>query len=479
MQIGNGETDVISRNKAIINTVDIGELTNTRSSSYDSTRISLQINNDHNEASSPTSSGYSSYETKSPIDLSYEYGEFTRNNSSDFQDVNSSSNKTILRIVNDDKHKLKIRNEFTIPMTTTTSNEKKTSILINGNDCYSTVNVNDDIPIYQSSVVVNDVNVNQIEIKYNQSSRIYITNDFAPQDNKNKSNEIETVRDIENLSEQSKEIHTKETKPKDIECVNNDDYYTMNIIRRKEEIVSEEQIYEDCNLNFKPSIRQKNNEIMNVSTQFDMIDKDKESNKGKESIRADESIKANKSIKEIAKYPKENNLKPSSDYLKKLLSDPVEAVKMNLVPHVCGKSDVFKETNLINDPLLQNMLTKLELFSLNHDDEINKNDDSDDISSTQYETMDHCSDCYTDNSNRSSITEEELANRTKFYDLLLSDTVPIEVSSDGDDHHYESINKLVDPIYEEIEIPPPLPTNPPPSTLLDDLQLDKELTTRY
>lgn len=97
-------------------------------------------------------------------------------------------------------------------------------------------------------------------------------------------------------------------------------------------------------------------------------------------------------------------------------------------------------------------------------------------SSTQYEPMDPGSDCYTDNSNRSSVTEEEMANRTKFYELL-ADPALVEVS-ENDDHHYESIKLDNDPIYEEIEIPPPLPSNPPPSSLLDDLNLDKEFTTR-
>lgn len=442
--------------RPVTNNVDIGEM--TRINSSDSGKISLQINNDNNEIISATSSGYSSYETKSPIDISYDYDEYTRRDSNDSQDT-INSNKTILRIVNDDKHKLKIRNEFTIPITTTMSNEKKTSILINGNDCYSTVNVNDDVPIYQSSVVVNDFNVNQIEIKYNQSSRIYITNDVHPHENDTSIKEVKKISDIAIVSKQD----VNKTKSIDIETINNDDYYTMNnVIERKEEIVSDEQIYEDC----KPSNGQNVNE--NQKVHHDRLEILKESHKDNDACRD------------------EKNSKPSSDYLTKLLNDPVEAVKMNLIPHVCGKSDVLKETNIINDSLLNNMLTKLELLSLTNDDrnvddddEMNKVDDTDDMSSTQYETMDHCSDCYTDNSNRSSITEEELSNRTKFYDLLLSDTVPIEVSSDGDDHHYESINKLVDPIYEEIEIPPPLPTSPPPSTLLDDLQLDKELTTRY
>lgn len=48
-------------------------------------------------------------------------------------------------------HRLEIRNEVDYDVA-----PKKTSIMISGDDCYSTVNVNDETPLYQSSVVVND-----------------------------------------------------------------------------------------------------------------------------------------------------------------------------------------------------------------------------------------------------------------------------------------------------------------------------------
>lgn len=379
---------------------------------YEPTNISLNDSTNNTESSyddaTKDNSTYESYETIKVIS----YDDMDNNNATPFYQLKNETNKTILRIVNDDKHKLKIKNEFSIgPIV---SNEKKTSILISGDDCYSTVNVNDDVPLYQSSVVVNDANVNQIEIKYNKSSTIYITSD----DNHGKAT-------VEN-----KEIN---------------DYITMNVKEQEEQLEEDYEVYNhQKSSTLQNEYDAKQEQIINTA-----VESRNESNSSK---------------------------RPSSDYLKKLLNDPVEAVRMNLVPHVCGKSDVFKKETIDQDSLYDllnsDILTKLQLLSSND----NTKDDLSDSYATQYETMDHGSDCYTDNSNRSSITEEELANRTKFYDLL-SDTVPIEVS-DGDDHHYESINKVVDPIYEEIEIPPPLPANPPPPTVLDDLQIDKELTTR-
>ncbi|KRT82932.1 hypothetical protein AMK59_3067, partial [Oryctes borbonicus] len=195
----------------------------------------------------------------------------------------------------------------------------------------------------------------------------------------------------------------------------------------------------------------------------------------------------------------------STEMLKQILCNPVEAVKRNLVPHVCGKSDVSRRpcsrktiesddlvASFLNDSLLNgtspmdhlppnnvSQLIEESFLKLRNHDNANMDDDrdlsSEHSSTNQYEIMDAGSDCYTDNSNRSSVTEEELSTRSKFYELLAESAVEV---AENDDHHYESIKQNVDPIYEEIEIPPPLPSNPPPSMLLDDLQLDKEYTTR-
>lgn len=304
-------------------------------------------------------------------------------------------NKTVVQITPiNTVHKIQIKNEFIethsaqyIPVFNNT--QRKTSILINGDDCYSTVNVNDDVPLYQSSVVVKDEPKPTIIFDTNRnSSSIYITGNF--------SNTIES-------------------------------------------------------------------KIVDESTNGD-------------------DTKENLSVVEI---PAINPLKQASsaeEALELLLNDPVEAVRRNLVPHVCGKSDVSRATPAksdTTDPYETMAADEQKLKALADAMLGNLQDDdgcSEHSSSTQYELMDPGSDCYTDNSNRSSVTEEELGNRTKFYELL-ADAALVEVA-DGEDHHYESIKSTVDPIYEEIEVPPPLPSNPPPLNLLDDLQLDKEFTTR-
>lgn len=311
-------------------------------------------------------------------------------------------NKTVVQIspVNT-VHKIQIRNEFVETpsvhyLPAFSNSQRKTSILINGDDCYSTVNVNDDVPLYQSSVVVKDEPKQTIVFDTNtNSSSIYITGNFS------------------NTAECTSPTTTVLT-----------------------------------------SFDQERNESSN---QIEVTDT-------KENVSETETKKV-----DDERQQKSPDTKPScEETLNLLLKDPVEAVRRNLVPHVCGKSDMPR-TAPAKPARQENEVTEPKV--LEDDDGCSEHS-----SSTQYELMDPGSDCYTDHSNRSSVTEEELNNRTKFYELL-AESALVEVA-DNEDHHYESIKTMVDPIYEEIEVPPPLPSNPPPLNLLDDLQLDKEFTTR-
>lgn len=349
--------------------------------------------------------------------------------------INEQANKTVVQINGSPTvHKLQIKNEFTDVVNVQTvcvldNPQRKTSIMITGDDCYSTVNVNDDVPLYQSSVVVKDTaNEKTVIQNSKKSSSVYITGNFA-------TSEPVTTPPVES-NESFKELKITESKP---------------------EKNNGSKDYEDCELIETPQIRKKDKNIL-----LDTFN--------------------------------ENNI-PSSELLKELLKDPVEAVRRNLVPHVCGKSDVTRrprpkkfvfeqctldETHL--EPSSDNCngvknFIEDSLLAMKNLDLLGDDANSEHSSSTQYELMDASSECYTDHSNRSSVTEEELANRTKFYELL-ADSAVVEVS-ENEDHHYESIKNNSDPIYEEIEIPPPLPANPPPLSLLDDLNLDKEYTTRY
>ncbi|KAG5893882.1 hypothetical protein JTB14_005338 [Gonioctena quinquepunctata] len=337
-------------------------------------------------------------------------------------------NKTIVRINSPTAvHKLQIKNEFSEnhvqSLSIMDNQQRKTSILINGDDCYSTVNVNDNIPIYQSSVVVNDTAIDVSPKKPKKCSTIYITGNFiSPQ-----------------VDAPIEEYYKNATKDEESDYIKSFNIESIT----KEKPVIESPDYDDIVSGFN-----------------------------------------------------EDHI-PSSELLRELLKDPVEAVRRNLVPHICGKSDVSrrprdkknysklsnlpdKSSDMLSKSFPEDKGTKNSLeesfMRIRAYESICDDVSSEHSSSTQYELMDAGSECYTDHSNRSSVTEEELANRTKFYEMLAESGVA-EVS-ENEDHLYECIKVNNDPIYEEIEIPPPLPSNPPPSNLIDDLNLDKEFTTR-
>lgn len=377
---------------------------------------------------------------------------YTSNEVSKQPSIKTDSSKTIVQITSPPVkttptiHRLQIRNEFPDNLNVTSISsadlpQRKTSILINGDDCYQTVNVNDDIPIYQSSVVVNDSNSTTVGINYGGSkSSVYITGNFQVNG---------TNVDIPE-SHKEKESTSKKTL-----VILNDNV---------EELEVEE-------LNEKPAVEVEEFKEERVELKKEVIPEDK--------------------TELIAE-------KPSSDELQKLLNDPVEAVKRNLVPHVCGKADIEGKSKsqlssnslvarLLEDPflgslaegleaetvakLIENSLIKLQNQSSLIDDDKDLGSESESIPA--YELVEAGSDCYSNHSNRSSVAEDELSTRSKFYQLL-ADAASAEI----EEHHYECIRPTSDPIYEEIEIPPPLPTSPPPSSMTDDLKLDKQFTTR-
>lgn len=258
-----------------------------------------------------------------------------------------------------------------------------------------------------------------------------------------------------------------------------------------------------------------------------------------------------------------------------ILRDPVEAVRRNLIPHVCGKKEnvigninhieenklpVNKNsesgnliTKLFDDPffahlaegldsdlvkkLIENSLIKLqetkhqegtdsstmtiekliESSLINLKEEVEKEnikkeknlsveqpknspkeytelgtqtsgclERENKVCSAPYESMEYesgamgvfsdlepMSDCYNASASELSTEDDTNSTRSKFYQMLVDAAIcDIEnANNTDDDHHYESIRLNNDPIYEEIgDMPPPLPINPPPNSLmlLDD-----------
>ncbi|CAH2039818.1 unnamed protein product, partial [Iphiclides podalirius] len=86
-----------------------------------------------------------------------------------------------------------------------------------------------------------------------------------------------------------------------------------------------------------------------------------------------------------------------------------------------------------------------------------------------FSDLEPMSDCYNASASELSTEDDTNSTRSKFYQMLVDAALcDIEISNSADDDHlYESIRLNTDPIYEEIgDMPPPLPINPPPNSLM-------------
>ncbi|XP_026486831.2 uncharacterized protein LOC113393926 [Vanessa tameamea] len=400
--------------------------------------------------------------------------------SDEWSDSNENEQKTVLRVKQFDSDDADDRKDLKDTYKVTELEPRKTSIQINGNECYSTMNVSSDVPIYLSSVVVND--------DYGNSCNTYQTGTTVTISVGTPQNEVRKSKS---------QIY--------IGAVFSGDSY------KKED----SNTYEDYYTDDRYTNSYNNNDISSI------------------------------------------------------LNDPVEAVRRNLIPHVCGKkdnsidntSDGIKQsesgniiTKLFDDPffahlaegldsdlvkkLIENSLIKLqetkhqeepesskatiekliesslinlkeEVEKVNSRIESNANnskpmhpveekketgthtsdclEERDDKGcSAPYESMEYesgtmgvfsdlepMSDCYNASASELSTEDDTNSTRSKFYQMLVDAAIcDIEIANNtDDDHHYESIRLNSDPIYEEIgDMPPPLPINPPPNSLslLDD-----------
>lgn len=401
-------------------------------------------------------------------------------------------------------------------------NSKKTSIMITGDDCYSTINVTDDAPLYQSSVVVSGLGMSPAILK-NSSNTVSISVTTPPV------------------------------------LVNPDTCRPTLLSNCSRSIIP---IEDQSRLNASEPNPATPTSPTYKSTTIQLDYKHKESD-----AEPVELVTASPVTND-----RKNNCANDLD-LMLLLRNPVEAVKRNLVPHVCGKATTIVPHDtttgvqptksgaavehksmaekllqsehssfigkLLEDPtlghlaegldnelvakLIENSLIRLkesrhsldmsgtkdekdmnkliestlqrvkeERIKLEHvlqaaakqleqdkmdDHEKHSMSSGNSYSSATYEPYDFdandLSDCYQSCSSEVTVDEDGNMTRSKFYQMLVDATLSeIEIATNtDDDHHYESIRIHGDPIYEEInDMPPPLPLCPPPN----DIELEKK-----
>lgn len=185
---------------------------------------------------------------------------------------------------------------------------KKTSIIISGNDCYSTVNVNNETPLYQSSVVVND-NSSFAHISTTQAplaSTIHVNNTVTI--NLGAGQESSTIRKCSTGGENLYNKGLPKSNKSIIPIVATEVGKSANETNGKRST---------CEFPSSPS----NGKTL-ISLDWD----------GASHANDDNQIEPPQPSEESREQQNRH------EKLTKLLSDPVEAIRLNLIPHVCGKS---------------------------------------------------------------------------------------------------------------------------------------------
>lgn len=419
---------------------------------------------------------------------------FIRNNSNsstsdEWSDANDYEQKTILRVKQFDSDE---GDEPKAAMKLIDNDNRKTSIQINGNECYSTMNVNSDTPIYLSSVVVNDdfgntcdtyqtgttvtisVGTPKKEIKKSKS-QIYIGTNLS---NKDKKDETNTYEEYYN------ETHTNTT-DSSINNVSSPDIST--ILNDPVEAVR---------LNLVPHVCGKNNNGSLNKTIADESLNNSQSNENSQNggfvsklfddpffghlAEGLDSDLVKKLIENSLIKLQETKNQDGTDYNEITIEKLIESSLKNLKEEITKKEDEEKLQEQEQDSAKDDVSDKKPADTstcLENDD----NGCSAPYESMEYESgamgvfsdLEPMSDCYNASASELSTEDDTTSTRSKFYQMLVDAAMcDIEIASNtDDDHHYESIRLNSDPIYEEIgDMPPPLPVNPPPNSLsiLDD-----------
>ncbi|XP_055530137.1 uncharacterized protein LOC129721506 [Wyeomyia smithii] len=236
-------------------------------------------------------------------------------------------------------HRLEIRHEDE-DSSYESLGQKKTSILITGDDCYSTVNVDDDneTPRYQSSVVVND-SVLPVGIHQTSSNTVTISVNSP----------TSTLQHPRSKSDPSSSLDLDEMISKNNlknSFLNSSNSTSIIPINGSTSITVTAPIPEFT----EPSTPTKTTGKTLISLDFDrdtanLHDSSQPASNSsfanpteeKQTTDSQASDERSKNCDTISIVPKEANSKESSDSIEHLLRNPVEAVRRNLVPHFCGK----------------------------------------------------------------------------------------------------------------------------------------------
>lgn len=400
---------------------------------------------------------------------------FVRNNScsstsDEWSDANDYEQKTILRVKQFDSD-TEDNIKGTSGLGRSSENEpRKTSIQITGNECYSTMNVSSDTPIYLSSVVVNDDFGNSCNT-YQTGTTVTISVGSPQKEVKKSKSQIyigailsEKAQKF-NESNTYEEYYTENRNNTTNDSMDNDSVDISSILKDPVEAVKRNLIPHVCGKNKDSqnnSADIKNQPENFVTKLFD------DPFFGHLAEGLDSSLVKKLIENSLIKLQETKNLEGTDSKevtIEKLIESSLKNLKEDTIKNK-ETSEEGKPKNVKNDAVKKNDMSVSQ-------------ESEDNGCSAPYESMEYesgvagvfsdfepMSDCYNASASELSTEDDTNSTRSKFYQMLV-DAAVCEIDTANDDHHYESIRLNTDPIYEEIgDMPPPLPVNPPPNSLL-------------
>lgn len=410
---------------------------------------------------------------------------FIRANSSsstsdEWSDANDYEQKTILRVKQFDSDTDDSKTQSGV-LRSSENEPRKTSIQINGNECYSTMNVSNDTPIYLSSVVVND--------DYGNTCNTYQTGTTVTISVGNPQNEIKKSKSQiyigAVLSQESENV---------LDTNNYEEYYADKNNDLQDQNYSSDLSFilndpvEAVKRNLVPHVCGKRDDLIIDSNKDKPIELQPNNGNFVTKLFEDPFFAhlAEGLDSELVKKLIENSLIKLQETKN---SEGTESSEITIEKLIESSLKNLKEENGKN--IVHREDTKPKNETSTKDKESKKHsirdsavcpDNEENSCSAPYESMEYesgamgvfsdlepMSDCYNASASELSTEDDTNSTRSKFYQMLVDAALcEIEIANNtDDDHHYESIRLNSDPIYEEIgDMPPPLPVNPPPNSLL-------------
>ncbi|XP_022129116.2 uncharacterized protein LOC111003064 [Pieris rapae] len=459
--------DSVSNITATLTSKDDNDIENLSDSSEITRKVLKNLRNGITELPEPPPRLKSRSKRQNYVKTRFVRNDSISSTSDEWSDSNDNEQKTVLKVKQFESEDTQESSKESTRILKFIDNEpRKTSIQINGNECYSTMNVSNDTPIYLSSVVVNDGSSTSCNT-YQTGTTVTISVGSPQNDGKKSKSQvyIGAVFPGENKNDEFNNTYEEYCNENNSASVNSSISSILNdpVEAVKRNLIPHVCGKKDNSLRLSDCDTKKTSEGRNlVAKLFDdpffahLAD-------GLDSDLVKKLIE--NSLIKLQETKHQEGVNNSKVTIEKLIESSLISMKEEM-----NKSCIISDGECKNENVTNNIGNTVYFQNENN------------ICSAPYESMEYesgvagvfsdlepMSDCYNASASELSTEDDTNSTRSKFYQMLVDAAIcDIETANNtDDDHHYESIRLNSDPIYEEIgDMPPPLPVNPPPNSLI-------------